>query len=291
MQASTSDQIRTHAVGLLPRAPRHARRRGQDDRRAAKPTGVKHGRQDGSDQSRREIEQAALRLVARRGAEILATARRYAAVPEDADDAYQRGLEILLTKAPSTSDDDLVPWVKTVVKHEAFFLRRHRERHAPVTDDGELGDRPTPATITTDQAERYERLRQGAEALRQLKPQERRALLLKAQGYSYAEICAVTGWTYTKVNRCLTEGRQALAIKLAGIEGGIECAKLAPLLSALADGQGRPDDVARLVPHMKSCLTCRARLRSLRAERARRESGGLRGSPARAPLRHLPSAV
>jgi hypothetical protein len=32
----------------------------------------------------------------------------------------------------------------------------------------------------------------------------------------------------TKLNRALTEGRQALAIKLAGIQGGIECAKLAP---------------------------------------------------------------
>jgi hypothetical protein len=36
-----------------------------------------------------------------------------------------------------------------------------------------------------DQAEQYERLRQGAEALAQLKPQEIRALLLRAEGYSY----------------------------------------------------------------------------------------------------------
>jgi RNA polymerase sigma factor (sigma-70 family) len=146
-----------------------------------------------------EIAAAVPGLVARRGAEIRATARGYAATPEDAEDAYQRGLEILLTKAPSTSDSDLVPWLKTVLKHEAFSVRRHRERHAPVTDDGELGDRATPTTITADQAERYERLRQGAETLGQLKPQERRALLLRAQGYSYAEICAITGWTYTKV--------------------------------------------------------------------------------------------
>jgi hypothetical protein len=28
------------------------------------------------------------------------------------------------------------------------------------------------------------------------------------QGHSYQEICELTGWTYTKVNRCLTEGRK-----------------------------------------------------------------------------------
>jgi RNA polymerase sigma factor (sigma-70 family) len=218
---------------------------------------------------RAEIDVAALELLARHGAQILATARRYAATPEDAEDAYQRGLEILLTKAPTTSEDDLVPWLKTVVKHEAFALRRQRERHAPVTDDGELGERGTPAAATHDQAERYERLRQGAEALRQLKPQEIRALLLRAEGYSYAEICEITGWTYTKVNRLLTEGRQTLAIKLAGIQGGIECAKLAPQLSALADGEASREDLAALRPHLKTCLACRARLREFREAPAR----------------------
>ena len=105
---------------------------------------------------RRELEEAAVALIARHGPQLLATARRYAATPEDAEDAYQRGLEILLTKAPTTSEDELVPWLKTVVKHEAFALRRQRERHSPVTDDGELGERGTPAAATHDQAERYE---------------------------------------------------------------------------------------------------------------------------------------
>jgi RNA polymerase sigma factor (sigma-70 family) len=216
---------------------------------------------------RREIEEVAVALVARHGAQVLATARRYAATLEDADDAYQRGLEILLTKAPTTSEDELVPWLKTVVKHEAFALRRHRARHAPVTDDGELGERGTPAAATHDQAEQYERLRQGAEALAQLKPQEIRALLLRAEGYSYAEICEITGWSYTKVNRCLTEGRQALSIRLAGIQGGIECAKLARLLAALADNDASADQLRLLRRHMDTCLSCRAQLRSLRTAR------------------------
>src|SRR3954454_9375040 len=88
--------------------------------------------------SRADIEPAALELVRRHGAQIMATARRYALTPEDAEDAYQRGLEILLTKAPSTSEDDLVPWLKTVVKHEAFALRRQRERHGMPTEHDAL---------------------------------------------------------------------------------------------------------------------------------------------------------
>ncbi len=219
--------------------------------------------------TRGEIDEAALALLARHGAQIMATARRYAANPDDAEDAYQRGLEILLTKAPTTREEELVPWLKTVVKHEAFARRRQRERFTPVTGDGEPVERGTAAAATHEQAERYERLSQGAEALSRLKPQEIRCLVLRAQGLSYREICETTGFTYTKVNRCLTEGRLALAGRLAGIEAGAECARLAPLLSALADGEADAATAARLRPHLKTCLSCRARLREYRAAPSR----------------------
>ena len=102
---------------------------------------------------RAEIDQAALALLARHGAQILAVARRYAVNHEDAEDAYQRALEILLTKAPTTREDELVPWLKTVVKHEAFAIRRQRERAAPTTDDGELRESAGPEAAAHDQAE------------------------------------------------------------------------------------------------------------------------------------------
>jgi RNA polymerase sigma factor (sigma-70 family) len=218
---------------------------------------------------RGELDEAVLGLLARHGSKILATARRYAATPEDAEDACQRGLEILLTKAPSTSEEELIPWLKTVVKHEAFALRRQRERHSPVTDDGELRDRPAVTAVTHEQAERLERLRQGAEALGHLKPHEIRALVLKAEGFSYREICAMTGWSYTKVNRLLTEGRRAFLRRVTGIQRGAECATYEPLLSALADGEASAEDLARLRPHMQTCLSCRAALREFRALPAR----------------------
>ncbi len=101
--------------------------------------------------------------------------------------------------------------------------------------------------------------------MKQLKPQEVRALVLRAEGYSYKQIQELTGWTYTKVNRCLTEGRKAFLARVAGIEAGSECERLAPLLSRLADGEADADDLAVLRPHIRTCLSCRAALREYRS--------------------------
>jgi len=43
----------------------------------------------------------------------------------------------------------------------------------------------------------FDLMTRSAEALQRLKPQELRALLLKAEGHSYAEIGRITGWSYT----------------------------------------------------------------------------------------------
>jgi RNA polymerase sigma factor (sigma-70 family) len=212
------------------------------------------------------IQTAALDLLERHGAQIMGTAKRYSLSAEDAEDAFQRGLEILLTKAPSTDEDDLVPWLKTVVKHEAFAIRKQRQR-AELAGDRELRAGLAPAAHT--QAERQERLRLGAEAISRLKPQEIRCLLLRAEGYSYKQICEETGFTYTKVNRCLAEGRKAFVDRVAGIEAGAECDRLAPLLSRLADGEATAEDMAALRPHMRTCLSCRAALREYRGAPSR----------------------
>jgi RNA polymerase sigma factor (sigma-70 family) len=221
--------------------------------------------------SRAEIEPAALDLIRRHSGQIMSTARRHSATPEDAEDAYQRGIEILLTKAPSTSEDDLLPWLKTVVKHEAYAVRRQRLRTPPVSAicDGEEEREPLAPGSADEEAERYDRLRLGAEAMGRLKPQEVRALLLKAEGLTYKEIQEETGWTYTKVNRCITEGRRAFVARVQGIESGAECERLAPLLSALADGEATAEDMAALRPHLRGCLSCRATLREYREVPAR----------------------
>jgi DNA-directed RNA polymerase specialized sigma24 family protein len=100
-----------------------------------------------------------------------------------------------------------------VTRREALAVRRSRERllGSRTEDDGDPLDRI--ACHRPDPHERVERREQVGEAVRllnRLKPQERLALVLKAHGYSYAEIRELCGWTYTKVNRCLAEGRRRL---------------------------------------------------------------------------------
>jgi RNA polymerase sigma factor (sigma-70 family) len=153
---------------------------------------------------------AASQLIGSHDAVFRRTARRYSICADDAEDAYQRALEILLTKAPPITGDALVRWMQTVTKREALAVRRQRERllggpRTPSQDED--ADRDPLEFIASespgpnDRLARRERVTRSGEALQTLKPQEVRALTLKAQGYSYAEIGEMTGWSYTKF-RC-----------------------------------------------------------------------------------------
>src|SRR3954469_22068818 len=81
-----------------------------------------------------------------------------------------------------------------------------------------------------------ERAHRSLAALASLKPAETRALVLQAAGRSYRDIEAENGWTKTKVNRALTEGRAALRQRLAAIDAGTDCASYTHRLPALARG-------------------------------------------------------
>ena len=162
------------------------------------------------------------------------------------EDAYQRALEILLTKAPPIEGDALVRWMQTVTKREALAVRRQRERllGSPRGSRSDEEDERDPLESIAsespgpnDRAARRERVVRSGEALNALKPQEVRALTLKAQGYSYAEIGEITGWSYTKINRCMAEGRKRFLQVFADIEQGRRCEQLAGALSQMADGE------------------------------------------------------
>jgi RNA polymerase sigma factor (sigma-70 family) len=151
-----------------------------------------------------------LEVVQRHAPGLLRLARRHSLCADDAQDAYQRALEIFLRRVDSLEPEGMVSWLRTVVKHEAMAVRESRQR-VVATDDADLDRHEASRLPTADETvDRFDLLSRAAEALQQLKAHEVRALVLKAQGHSYAEICQITGWSYTKVNRCLTEGRRAL---------------------------------------------------------------------------------
>jgi RNA polymerase sigma factor (sigma-70 family) len=150
-------------------------------------------------------------------------ARRFSLCDFDGDEALGRAIEILLTKAPAIEPQRLLGWMLVVVRREALAVRRERQRSfgaflsppgssaAPLAPDTQPSLAPGPF----ERLERTERTARARRLLARLKAHERRALALQAEGYSYAEIQEITGWTYTKVNRCISEGRARLR-QLAG---------------------------------------------------------------------------
>lgn len=218
-------------------------------------------------------KRAAVELIRSHGPVLRSTARRYSICSDDADDAYQRGLEILLEKAPSTDMRQLVPWSRTVIKHEALAMRRTRERMlgrpavAEVLEEDQDWVQMIPSDLDgpEERVAGREKVARSREALAKLKPQELRALTQLAEGYSYAEIGAMNNWTRTKVNRCLAEGRQRFRSVFRASEAGERCAEIAPLLSACCDGELDRARLAEVEDHLAACGGCRATLRTYRA--------------------------
>jgi RNA polymerase sigma factor (sigma-70 family) len=200
-------------------------------------------------------------------------ARRYSLCADDAEDAFQHAVESLLRDAPSEDPRELIKWTQTVVKHKALAIRQDRERTlagpAPVTVERNSGDwvslLPAEGDGPPERVVRREAIARSREALRALKPQELRALTLLAEGYSYVEIEQITGFSQTKINRCLAEGRERFRKLILRSEAGERCAELQPLLSAFCDGKAQPEEVAELREHLRACAHCRATLRAYRA--------------------------
>lgn len=218
-------------------------------------------------------KRAALETYVRHERALKRTARRYSICADDADDALQRGLEILLRKAPTEDPRDLIRWTQTVVKHEALAVRRERERilSGPAAARAEPGREDWVALLPSggdgpaEQLERQEDIARSREALQALKPQELRALGLLAEGYSYVEIGEITGYSQTKINRCLAEGRERFRSIVARSADGRRCADMSPLLSVFCDGEASEEEIRTVREHLRACAHCRATLRAYRA--------------------------
>jgi RNA polymerase sigma factor (sigma-70 family) len=210
-------------------------------------------------------------MIARYEAALRRTARRYSLDAEDAEDAYQRALEIALTKAPTTDLRELIRWTQTVTKHEALAVRQSREkllgyqRVREGTAEDPVALIPARGDGPDEQAERREDIARSREALQALKPAELRALGLLAEGYSYVEIGERTGYSQTKINRLLAEGRARFRALVSSSEDGSRCRDLQPLLSAFCDGEAGPRQTIEVQEHLRACVHCRATMRTYRA--------------------------
>jgi RNA polymerase sigma factor (sigma-70 family) len=196
------------------------------------------------------------------GDALLRTARRFADDPDDAHDAYQRALELLLEHAATIDRNKALSWMHVVVRREASALRRRHDRHIPfdvdAVDQHQVSDRTDEHLSAIDLAQR------AGEALAALKESEAQALCLRAQGLSYEEIADTYGWSYTKVNRAVSEGRRAFAEHYLGAERGDICDDAGQRLRAYIAGELRARDHVRVRAHLARCSACRAQLHAER---------------------------
>jgi RNA polymerase sigma factor (sigma-70 family) len=206
-------------------------------------------------------------VVARYERSLMRVAMQASLCRDDALDAYQRALEIYVRRIDAVDAATEVSWLRVVVKHEALAIRRLRAESVPA-EEPNLDSRAPDAQRPVDELlAARERVSRGAEALRRLKPDEAKALMLKAEGHSYKEIGDALGWTYTKTNRAITEGRARFLRVFAEIEAGAECERIAPTLAALVGGTANAEALLELRPHLQHCMTCRATVRKLHESR------------------------
>jgi RNA polymerase sigma factor (sigma-70 family) len=201
-------------------------------------------------------------VVSRHLPALLRVARRVSLCADDAQDAVQRALEIYVRRLDGVDTSTEVAWLKVVVRHEALAIRRARAESVAV-EEVDFDAHAAGQRGVDDAVAGSERVRRSAEALRALKRDEATALLLKAQGHSYAEIGERQGWTYTKVNRAITEGRKRFLEVYAELESGEACERVAPVLAVLAAGEAESAQLVAVRAHLRHCASCRAVVRAL----------------------------
>jgi len=163
---------------------------------------------------RSELLEAVMR---EEGALLRRQAFRHSQSAEAAEEALQDAAVQFLRRFEGETANHALRWMLTTVKRCAWAITRRERRRPLVLSTTDVEDRDAEAFIAREEgdgpAELAERRAEHGETVRAfetLKPDERTALLMLGLGCSYEEIGARRGWTRTKVNRCLSEGREAL---------------------------------------------------------------------------------
>jgi DNA-directed RNA polymerase specialized sigma24 family protein len=134
----------------------------------------------------------------------------------DAEEALQEAFASFIAAYDPSGGAPPLAWVTLTLKRACWARYREKRLDRSAGQESKSnGDHlgaaidsiPTRASgpeqlvVRVDEA----RARLGA-----LKSAERRTLGLLAAGYSYKEVGAITGFSYTKTNRCASEGRARL---------------------------------------------------------------------------------
>jgi DNA-directed RNA polymerase specialized sigma24 family protein len=114
-------------------------------------------------------------MLARHSGTLMRVARQCSLCHDDAADALQRALEIYVRRLDSVDPATEVAWLKVVVRHEAYAIRRSRGDTVSAPDLDLDAAIAAPGRSVEDQVVSGDRVSRSAEALRALKPDEARA--------------------------------------------------------------------------------------------------------------------
>lgn len=163
-----------------------------------------------------QVRRLAAELYEDRYAYLLRIARRNAATRSDAEEALQEAFAYFIAGYDPASGAPPLAWITTTMKRRCWRLRdgAHLERRVVSGADAEHQEPTATIEAATCEArpiaERVADRDEARRRLRRLKPDQRTALGMVAAGCSYDEVARTRGWTPTKVNRCLYEGRRSL---------------------------------------------------------------------------------
>lgn len=201
------------------------------------------------------------------GPALIRFAARYAPRVEDAEDAYQRALEIALRQAPVTEKRGFMAWLHTVLKHEALAVGRAHRREMPAADDDlsatldeQANSEPSPHAAL-EWRQRYRALQ---DALASLTESQRICVMLQSAGASYSAIEEITGYSRRKVERSVLEGRRSLHRWELDLAQGEVCQRLLDAIESVAGGTATAHESRSVRRHLRHCPPCAALLRRRR---------------------------
>lgn len=168
--------------------------------------------------NRERVQALADQLYRERYHYLLRIARRNGA-GADADDVVSDAFAAFIDKFDPASGSPPLGWLTLTLQRRCWAINRSRRldrRAGQEVAPGfqgpgfSLANIPAKTAGVEETIERAEYVLEARERLTQLKPAERRVLVLIAAGYTYREVGQITGFTYTKTNRSAAEGRARL---------------------------------------------------------------------------------
>lgn len=195
-------------------------------------------------------------------------AARFTRSIDDAEDVYQRSMEIALTRAPVTDAAGFSSWIHVVIKNEALAIADAQRRELPVPDSdleaSAARDRGAAAGAPDAVMEWRERYRAIHDAICGLTHPQRTCLMLRSAGLSRPEIAAITGYSDRKIHRSIIEARSRLHAWEIRMAAGEECERAGALIDMTMDERATRRERRALSRHLHHCHSCRLRYRTRR---------------------------